>query len=130
MKRIFDIRSVSCENVLVGFVILSGVNFSKQIMVLKGLNFPDTLILKSKSKKEKRMKTSNSERILLPLYFVMVGVAVCLNFFSGAKPDMANLVVNISMFIIIGDSLGQYTVLYAGQQNDQKHEICRRDYGD
>lgn len=102
MKRIFDIRSVSCENVLVGFVILSGVNFSKQIMVLKGLNFPDTLILKSKSKKEKRMKTSNSERILLPLYFVMVGVAVCLNFFSGAKPDMANLVVNISMFIIIG----------------------------
>ena len=102
MKRIFDIRSVSCENVLVGFVILSGGNFSKQIMVLKGLNFPDTLILKSKSKKEKRMKTSNSERILLPLYFVMVGVAVCLNFFSGAKPDMANLVVNISMFIIIG----------------------------
>lgn len=102
MKRIFDIRSVSCKNVLVGFVILSGVNFSKQIMVLSGLNFPDTLILKSKSKKEKRMKTSNSERILLPLYFVMVGVAVCLNFFSGAKPDMANLVVNISMFIIIG----------------------------
>ncbi len=46
MKRIFDIRFVSCENVLVGFVILSGVNFSKQIMVLKGLNFPDTLILK------------------------------------------------------------------------------------
>ena len=34
MKRIFDIRSVSCKNVLVGFVILSGVNFSKQIMVL------------------------------------------------------------------------------------------------
>ena len=105
MKRIFDIRSVSCKNVLVGFVILSGVNFSKQIMVLSGLNFPDTLILKSKNKKEKRMKTSNSERILLPLYFVMVGVAVCLNFFSGAKPDMANLVVNISMFIIIGAAI-------------------------
>ena len=51
------------------------------------------------------MKTSNSERILLPLYFVMVGVAVCLNFFSGAKPDMANLVVNISMFIIIGAAI-------------------------
>lgn len=48
------------------------------------------------------MKSSNSERILLPVYFIMVAVAVCLNVLSGGKPDMANVVVNISMFIIIG----------------------------
>lgn len=48
------------------------------------------------------MKSSNSERILLPVYFAMVAVAVCLNLFGGGKPDMANIVVNISIFIIIG----------------------------
>ncbi len=47
------------------------------------------------------MKTG-SEGILLPVYFIMIGVAVCLNVFSGSGYDPVNIVVNICMFLIIG----------------------------
>lgn len=48
------------------------------------------------------MKTVGSEGILLPIYFIMIGVAVCLNVFSGSGYDPVNIVVNICMFLIIG----------------------------
>jgi len=47
------------------------------------------------------MKTG-SEGILLPVYFIMIAVAVCLNVFSGSGYDPVNIVVNICMFLIIG----------------------------
>ncbi len=50
---------------------------------------------------ENTMKTG-SEGILLPVYFIMIGVAVCLNVFSGSGYDPVNIVVNICMFLIIG----------------------------
>lgn len=43
-----------------------------------------------------------SESVLLPVYFFMVAVAVCLNVFSGSGYDPVNIVVNICMFLIIG----------------------------
>lgn len=48
------------------------------------------------------MKTVGSEGILLPVYFIMIGVAVCLNVFGGSGYDPVNIVVNICMFLIIG----------------------------
>lgn len=48
------------------------------------------------------MKTFNSEGILLPIYFIMIAVAVCLNVLGGSKPDLVNIVINVGMFLIIG----------------------------
>ncbi|MCH5267667.1 MAG: MotA/TolQ/ExbB proton channel family protein [Lachnospiraceae bacterium] len=48
------------------------------------------------------MKSFGSEGILLPVYFIMLGVAAYLNFFSGSKVDMVNVLINICMFLIVG----------------------------
>lgn len=48
------------------------------------------------------MKSINSESILLPTYLLMMGVAVCLNIFSGSGYDPINIIITICMFLIVG----------------------------
>lgn len=52
--------------------------------------------------KEVPMKSFGSEGILLPVYFIMLAVAVYLNFFTGGSIDPTNITINIAMFLIVG----------------------------
>ena len=48
------------------------------------------------------MKSFGSEGILFPVYFIMLALAVYLNVFTGSGLDIANIIINIGMFLIVG----------------------------
>ena len=48
------------------------------------------------------MKSFGSEGILFPVYFIMLALVVYLNVFTGSGLDIANIIINIGMFLIVG----------------------------